>query len=284
MGSRLIAAIVASAWASPVLAQPPPPAPVPITAAVESTSYPLALTERPLLMPAGGFELFGILALGLQEIGGLDGPETLETVVMKPGIRYGIGSAEVAAGLDLLVHQGEIEGVMFTNDDPLTRLFAGARFEVSPELAVGGELAITGPTTDFKVFSPRATLANKQHFGRGAVELGVAAGLDHRPAQDMFELPSRQAMVLAGQLRVQGQVTPVVAVEARATMTYFNVLDDDEGELESSPSYFVQQSYGLRALGSVTPDLDVIGEFEVLASGEGNYKIVSIGVAYRRVP
>jgi len=261
----------------------PPPQPVPM-----AEGYPLALAARPLLLPASGLEVGGVMLVGLQDFD-IDGEEeTLETVYLHPGLRYGFGGAEVEVALDLLVHQAEIEGTSLGTDDLLARLYAAGRFAVSPDVALGGEVAISQPTADLKLYSPRAIVANKQRFGgRGAVELSAQAGLDYQPSvEEMgFEFPSSTRMVVGGQLRVQAQVTPIIAVEARGLIRYFNTFDDDSGD-PGAPSFgeFFAQEYGLRVVGAVSADLDLIGGLDVLQTGDANYKIVSFGVAYRRVP
>jgi len=251
--------------------------------------YPLALAARPLLLPASAFEVGGLLLLGLQDFdGGEDGEETLETVYLRPGFRYGLGSAELEVGMDLLVHQGEIDGVTLGNDDPVARLYGAGRFEVSPEIALGGEITVVSPTSDFKLYSPRAIVANKQRFGgRGAVELSAQAGLDYQPAieDEAFEIPSSTRMVVGGQIRVQAQVTPIFALEARGLIRYFNTFDDESemGPVVALGEFFAQD-YGLRAVAAVTADLDLIGGLDILQTGDANYKVLSFGVAYRRVP
>ncbi|HEY5934363.1 MAG TPA: hypothetical protein VIU61_07010 [Kofleriaceae bacterium] len=270
---------------APAPAPVPPPQPVAPPQPVEG--YPLALAARPLFLPASGFEVGGLVLLGLQDFESESGEDTFETVFLRPGFRYGFSGAELELGMDVLVHQGEIEGVTLTNDDPVARLYAAGRFEVSPDVALGGELTVSGPTSDFKVYSPRAIVANKQRFGgRGAVELSAGAGLDHRPAVESegFEVESSSAMVVGGQLRVQAQITPIIAAEARAQIRYFKSLEDEtEGNPFVLGEYFAQD-YGLRVVGAVSPDLDLIGGLDILSTGEANYKIVSFGVAYRRVP
>ncbi len=251
--------------------------------------YPLALAARPLLMPPSGFEAGGLLIIGLQDFDSGEGDEeTFERVYLRPGLRYGFSGAELEVGLDLLFHQGEINGMSVGNDDPVARLYGAGRFEVTPDTALGGELTIVQPTSEIKLYSPRAILANKQRFGgRGAVELSAQAGLDYQPAieDEFFEIPSTTRMVVGGQLRVQAQVTPIFALEARGLIRYFNTFDD-ESEMSPVVSFgeFFAQEYGLRAVAAVSPDLDVIGGLDILQTGDANYKIVTVGIAYRRVP
>ena len=170
-------------------AQPQDPAP-------PAVGYPAALTERPLLLPANAFEVTGAGRLAVQDFD----EDRAESVDGLAGFRYGLAGAELEVGVDVRARQGSPEGLEATNDDPVRRLFAAGRFALGDELALGAELAVHFPTAPYLIYSPRLVLANKQHFGRGAVELSLASGIDHAPgkSESTIAYASFNNLVLGG--------------------------------------------------------------------------------------
>jgi hypothetical protein len=258
---------------------PPPPQPLPPPTTTIETGYPRALAARPLTMPNGGVEgsiVFGYESLTLLYFG-------QDALVVRPRVRYGIGMAEVEVNAAIVAYQEDPDPMSpfpFEREE-LAAIGGAGRFVVLPDTAAGLEMTIQSPAADTTTYQPRAVIAHKARMtGRSAAEMQLGIGVDHTSFGDM----SIQTGIAEAQLRVQAQIAPLVAVEGRATLRYLNSFEESDPSIPQLDSYLAQD-YGLRVVGSLTPDIDAIAGFDVLyAQDEGGDKVFVLGIVARRVP
>jgi hypothetical protein len=245
--------------------------------------YPRELALRPLMLPGGALE--GSLMFTLQNIS-TGSSDSRNSGVASPRFRYSFGVAEAEVGVSLLAYETEDTSMFPIEGERFQSLFAAGRFKVSSSVVVGAELNVFTPAADFKTYSPRALAATKLMLSRAsAVEIAVRTGVDRNSSIDLMGMSfgGISTFVLSSEVRLQAQVTPGVAIEARALLGYYN--PDGDPSTTGVPSSYFAQTYGLRVVGTVTPDVDLIAGFDVTNStGDATVKVFSVGVAARRVP
>lgn len=256
---------------------PVPPAPV-----APQSGYPREITARPLVLPSGVFE--GVIPILMTTYGGVfdDDGDDLTVYGLAPRVRAGVGSAELEAGIDLLIDTDQD----FGGDGPerLTAAFVAARYALAPDQTLGAELTAITPAADFRTLEPRLLVNHKAHLSPvAAVIASVGGGMDL--SSYSVDDASDSWVVAATQLVVQAQVAPSIGLQGRATINYRHHLDDDDlpGDSQDQHSGF-HQDYGVRVALAATPMVDVIGGLDLLASGEFTAKVISFGVAMRSSP
>jgi hypothetical protein len=264
----------AEAQPPPAEAPPPPPPAVPPSSApiVEpagiETGYPRAFAARPLVLPQGGLE--GTASFGYHE-------SAYDSVTAAARTRYSLGVAEVEAGVGLILDQERPEGLPIAEPDLLDSFFFAARYAVHSDLTVGGQLQLS--SFDNVSYSPRAVVANKRHFASSSLELGLAAGIDHRAGT--AQTPSFDVFDMAATVRAQAQVAPAVMVEAHGVVGYSNTL----GETMFGFDDYTYQTYGFRLLLAATDAIDIAADADVVYSrGEDTATLFVLSLIARRVP
>lgn len=272
--------------ASPQPAPPPPapPAETPAAPDVIETGYPLAIAARPLVLPKDAFE--GAVDLGYEsrEFGADDGSgiDSIDTVFSNVRARYSLGSAEIEGGVGLILSYSAPDALLLSEPDTLHTLYAAARFAKTRDLTIGGQLTVFNPG-DQPTWAPRVVIANKQHFGRAALELEAAAGIDHA-SYDM--LGAINWLQLSGVLRAQAQVSRSVTLEAHATLGYTDMLDENQQMFGGTFDY-LSQTYGFRLLAAVNDSFDIVADMTILSSqdvDDGTSASYTIGIVGRRLP
>jgi hypothetical protein len=271
MRATLVPAIAVSVSIAIAHAEPAAPdEPVP-------DPYPRALVQRELLQPAGMLE--GTALLGIDVVGN-DSTDQLATVTVHG--RYQLRDTELAAGVSTQIYNNA-PNTPSRDDRTLQAVFASVRHRIGTDLAAGVELAVGDPTSDVARYAPRLLLANKRRITpRAAVELGLATGIDRATLASGGDSARATLLAISGRIRAQAQLSRWIAVEGRAALGYFDVLGDPG--LMSIPTELFAQDYGLRVVAGLTPCVDLVAGFDVLASGGTTTRVVSAGVTVRRVP
>jgi hypothetical protein len=197
--------------------------------------------------------------------------------------RYSFGVAELAAGTSAQLYNSARD-TPSRDDGLLQAVFASARYLIANDLGLGFEMTVHDPAIADRRYTPRLVLAKKLRMHpRAAVELVLAQGLDRTTLVSGSTRVRATVLAVAAQVRAQAQITPVIAVEGRAQIGYFDALADPEPLMPLATEYFAQD-YGVRVVGGVTPYVDVLAGFDVLTSGGSSIRVLSFGVTVRRVP
>jgi len=212
-----------------------------------SAGYPRGLVDRPLILPSGTAE--GTLALG---IGLADGG--IWTTRIGPSARYAIGSFELEGGAQVVL------------DDRHSTVFAAAQFASNPDMTVGLELVVDGPASDTRATTPRLVLGRKQLLTETvAVESNFAGGVSRSAGVTAY--------VASGEMRVQMQVAPLYAVQARAALNVRYL----EGEGTT-----LGHNYGVGVLASVISTIDLFPSVDLFAADDDYLGVVvSLAVSAR---
>jgi hypothetical protein len=192
----------------------------------------------------------------------------------------GLPNAEVELAASLLVHEGDPNLTpMVTVDRPrLSTLYAAGRYALDPNVALGAELGVSGPTTDFPTYQPRAVIATRRHLARSsAVDVRFATGFDKYSSDGPPQIPT--IFVASLRARVIAQPSPNFAAEIGATLSYFKSTGD-----ESTPGFFTSAqstSYAVRFIATPSRVLDIVFGAELPST-----KAITafIGIAARRLP
>jgi hypothetical protein len=213
------------------------------------------------------------------------GDSALSSWMADPHARVGLANAEVEIGTSLLLHTSDDNAnPMIMVDYPLlSSLYAAGRFVIDPNLAIGGELTVSGPTTDFVGYQPRAVIATRQHLARSsAIDVSFATGIDKttQPEQatpGAFIVPT--SFVASVRARVIAQASPNFAAEVSAALTYINPFDDADAMIGYGPRR--STNYGVRFIATASRELDIVfgAEFP-----DPEAITAFVGVAARRLP
>jgi hypothetical protein len=253
---------VAAAWADVL-----PP--------TETSGYPLALTERPLLLPSGGVEVGALLTLGLFDFD----DETSWTLAAVPTVRTTVGTVELYGGASL--HLTDDEDELQADRPRVQSVLIGARHGFSPDSALGVELAMRQPLDEPTTYRPAVGYRGKARLSpRAAIEAG--AGLAYETTGETDFSSGFDLFVVEGQVAVQAQVAPSVGVQGRGRLLYARPQGDDDLFL---PASFTNFDVGFGVVGALSPAIDLVAGVDiVLSTGDGAYKVVTFGLVARRVP
>lgn len=269
---------------------PPPPPPAPVVApppaaepAAVASGYPRAIAARPLVLPQGGIE--GTAELSLTHASfpsSTSSSDSFDTWLGGVRGRYGLGTAEVEAGVGFVFAQSAPAGLMTEDPDTLASIHVAGRFASTQDLTFGGRFGVSQPASQ-PTYAPRVTVGSKHHFASSALELELAAGIDHT-TPDMSD--SINYFETAAILRAQAQVSPVVTLEAHATLGYTDRLGTTDPTLGYFDSYF-SQTYGFRGLIAATSDVDVIIGIDSVSTANdvgSDASVYSLALVLRRLP
>ncbi|MBA3461598.1 MAG: hypothetical protein H0T46_16670 [Deltaproteobacteria bacterium] len=251
-----------------------------VTAPAEPASggYPVELVARPLILPDGAVE--GGANLVWQRVS--PGNESFSFVTAVPHVRFAAPGVELMGQASIGLYQTEQGSPGMTVEiERLQSIGAGLRHGISPDAAIGAVFEIRLPATDFKSYNGRAVAAMKRHLGaRSAFELSGFAGASRTttaiPGLGSYE----QDQLLGGcELRLQAQLSPIVAAEARTSVTLRKLLDQPP----EADTTFVAQDHGVRLVAAVNRDVDLTAGFDVV---ESQFRVVlfTVGVVARRLP
>jgi hypothetical protein len=246
--------------------------------------YPLALTARPLLLPAGAVEGSAMVILDRVPITDMD---HLVTLTVAPWLRYATPAVELEAGARLGLYQGSVPATVgsLAKFERLGALFVAVRHGFGADLSLGGELTVALPASDTPSFAPRLVVANKRHLAPwSAVELAAAAGIDRQTLAAGAGTPATSitSAVLGGTLRVQAQLTGAVGVEGRATFSFIDPVAEVAGGGGPSTTAYFAQNYGVQVVAAVSPNIDLIAGVDVIAANALTQ--YTVGVVARRLP
>lgn len=236
--------------------------------------FPRGLARRALLVPLGVIQGTAILTIETVSPGKSD---WLNRAFLDPRVRIGIGFGEVELGGSVLAYEPTEMSMSAAEPERFVTAFGAAKLKILPNTAIGGELTVRNPVLDARIYAPRAVVATKlRPSTTSAIEAAVRAGMDVL-AED------HRMFVASGELRLQAQLSGEVAVEARGLVTYFRP-SDELAEATMAHRYFAQ-TYGIRLVGGISHEVDVIMGFDVtLAKDRDTVKLFSIGFVARRVP
>lgn len=212
-----------------------------------SAGYPRSLVDRPLILPSGLLE--GTLAFGVRRADG-----GTWTTRIGPSLRYAAGPFEIEGGASFLL------------DDLYSDALVGAHFGPNPDMTVGVQFAVENIGIDVMTLTPRLVLRRKQLLTETfAVESTFALGLSRSE--------TLTAYVTHGEVRVQQQVAPLYAVQARLA------LSARYQEIEGTS---LRHNYGLGVLASLTPTIDIFPSIDLLAQDDDYLGLVfSLAVSAR---
>lgn len=132
----LVAAAATSVRAQPAPPPPPPPSGDPVMTSPDG--YPMAVVDRPLILPSAMMEVDAHFWIPTS-----DGVDLFDVVTMVLQARYSTGSFEPFAGLELLLIQPD-----GGNGETLQTMFAGVRAPVGPGTA-RAQFTRIAPAADF---------------------------------------------------------------------------------------------------------------------------------------
>lgn len=204
-----------------------------------AAGYPRSLVDRPLVLSNGMVE--GSLALGVSRADrGLWGTR------IAPSLRYAAGRFEIKGGASLLL------------DDLYSDAIVAVRFAPNPDMTVGLQLVIESIGSTVLTTTPRLLLGRKQLLTETvAVESAFAPGFARSAGATAF--------VASGEVRVQVQVAPLYAVQARAAL-HVRYLETEGTTLG--------HNYGLGVLASLTPTIDLMPSLNLFAADDDYVGVV----------
>ncbi len=243
----------------------------PDSAPFAKKKFPRALARRMLLLPRGVVQPAAMFALESVRVDG----GTRNRGFIDPRVRIGIGIGEIEMAGSILAY----EPARAMGGDParFVTAFAAAKLKLLANTAFGAELAVRNPAAEARIYAPRAVLATKlRPTIASGIEVALRTGVDGRGEGDRM-------YVASGELRLQGQATPEIAFEARALVTYVRP-NDELAETAMARRAFAQ-TYGVRIVGGVSPELDVVAGFDLTTARDREMvKLFSLGFVARRVP
>lgn len=262
-------------------AKPPEP-PKPL---VESTGYPRAYVQRPLVLPQGVIEVslqLGRLSTSFPNFSGdVAFEETLELYTGEGRVRYGFGPADIEAGGQLLLGEDVPEGVMLESQT-FRSAFGALRYAVHPYFVIGGQVTYVNLSANIKRYEPRLVLATRKRFGeRSAAEIAGLFGVDRETTELGARSDSANTYVVGLELRAQAQVSPRSAFEARANLAFAKAPEMESDFVPAEGGSELRQTYGLRFLSSIRPKVDLVFGADFLFSGEANTTQLLAGVVGR---
>lgn len=275
----------------------PPSVRTPVPARASESRYPLAATARPLVLPRGGLEVSVPLRFQLTKPGSI--------ATTSPHARYSAGRIEIEAGLSVyLFDTGDWGNVIYgdveqARSDLVPSLFAAARYAISPDLAVGLEIAAeppqdnlySFPTMEEAKYSPRAEIAYKARPLRAvSAEASLAAGIDHWRTRSSSRTAANDYLATRALVRLQTQLSPRLALEGHAQLGIGKRVDTEIVFSPPEPSWFQTLDYGVRLAVAINPSLDVTAALDFVDEPpEGTpfpdeLVFISIGLTARRLP
>ena len=250
---------------------PPPPAPAPAGPPAEtppgemrmdtSGEYPRTLPLRPLALPSGTVEL---QARGELYDSALFMQDPMDTAVV---VRAGLGMIELEGNASFRLRD-QTEG---SDLNPWSLVGVAARYVIDPDLTVGVEGAMSYPTEeDGRTYDGRGVIGKKLRFNdMAAIEGRGGGGYTRYGGGTDLDL-----YYLLAQGRLQVAPTDIVSVEFNANLRV--LLGGD------AATTFSTTDYGLRALVSAMPKLDVFGSVQTYTfTSIGSIKVLSLGVQGR---
>jgi hypothetical protein len=238
------------------------------------TGYPKHLTARPLLLPVGAIE--GGAELHWIRIGA--SPDSTSTVTAEPRVRYSAPGVELEARVGIALYQTDPDLPGVTVEIERLAWIAGmARARLDDDTAIGADFIANTPSADYSSQLGRLFAVTKRHLSpRSAVELEGFVGAT-RASQPMGD--SETTGTGGGELRVMAQVNDVVGVIGRGALALQKLRYGSEGTDE----YFVNGTYGVRAVAAVSPNIDLVAGIDVLNT---QYSVVemTVGIVARSVP
>lgn len=266
MGRTLLVGLVAlGAAAGDARAQRVPraaasPAPPPAR-----TPYPLAVTERPLLLPVEVLEL-GVELTHARAANDLAANAT-DALALR--LRAPLGRVEVE--LSALVILGE-DPPPAGESDHLHDLAATARYRLAADHTFGLALEGLGESWPGTL---RGFYRRKLHLSpRAAVEggAGILAGSLHRP-----QLIAR-ALTVDADARVIAQLTDRVALDVHARFTWVSPIHDHP------LAWYTRVTTGVSATVAIRRWLDVTATADAIETGSLRASELTVGLAARRLP
>lgn len=220
-----------------------------------SAGYPRGLVDRPLVLPSGTAEGTAIIAVARAS--------KITSASFAPVARYALGQLEIEGALR----------VSTVKSDRIVVPFVAARFAITPDMTIGAQLGgqlLAHETTDLSFVTPRLLLGRKQLVSEQlAVESQFALGMNFADDDPTY--------LATGQVRVQWQVAPLVAAEARAALDvrYQKPVAPAQGAT-------LTHSYGIAVVASATPTIDVTPGVDLFVDGDSSLGfVVSVALSAR---
>lgn len=272
-------------------AAPPPAAPEPVAAPFAPEKilparleleppldYPRAFVERPLLLPPGAFSVSMDARVVETFIGN---PNSVVSVATRPDLEVGFETLELDAGAEVLLGRSLPENTPPQDTEHISALFLGIEKYVGTRHALAFALRVEQPFADTSTYSPRIGLLGKRRLGAAcAVSYTILAALERRATNPSNggNVVDEDTVFATWALQLQAQVSPNVALAARAELDLVDHLD----EMPNVPGSYFLQSYGARVLVSATPGVDVFLGADLL--GPSDFKAFVVGFTARKVP
>lgn len=255
----LVAAAATAAHAQ-VVPPPPPPSGDPV---LSSSGYPLALVDRPLVLPSGMLEVDGHFWIPTS-----DGIDLFDVVTMTVAGRYSTGTVEPFAGLELLLIQPDGGG-----GETLWRMFAGARAPVGPG-AARATVSRYSPLEGFSTLTFDGRFEYKQKVGGNlAVVAEGGAFLSLLSADFGGTTETGNALGLVGRGAGQVQVAPAAAIQGGLELQ-IPVSSSDNVTTDTVTVLFGEGLYAL-------DKLDIFARLEITIAGDSDTTAFVVGVLAR---
>ncbi|MBA3460613.1 MAG: hypothetical protein H0T46_11660 [Deltaproteobacteria bacterium] len=246
--------------------------------------YPLALVERPLVLPSGAVQAMPVLYFSHRSI--IDYPSSYYPSVRGAAtLDSGMNARVGVAGLELGGHVSF--GLLGSAHLDSTNTFQGGGGDVTVGFARSFAItalfhaSVASPRIDRYLL--RLVLSTKRRLSsRSAVVVHARIGDNHLRNFEMHA-PTDTVTVAAG-VTVQAQVNAFLGLQGRAYFGYYRQLQPDQ-QNESLPrsATYVGQDYGIAFVAAVHPAVDIIGGFDLIATGSA-FLQYHVGLAFRRVP
>lgn len=240
--------------------------------------YPRSLARRPVLLPAG---ISSISLTG--EIAHFAQPNiSAVSAGLFVGGAIGFSSTELSAGVSVTPFASQDAPTDQELVFPTMRaVSAGIRQRVGHETALGAELTITFPGSDYQGFAPDVTLVHKVHLSdRAAILLG--GGFELVRAVTTREFGGFIDYDRAGgfaNVIVEANVSENVCILAATTAEQFFYLDD-----VMPGSDYRQYLTRLGVLVATSDAVDVSVGWNISSTGGRDAKSLSFTLTARRMP
>ncbi len=256
----LVAAAATAAHAQAVPPPPPPPSGDPV---LSSSGYPLALVDRPLVLPSGMLEVDGHFWIPTN-----DGIDLFDVVTMTLAGRYSTGTVEPFAGLELLLIQPDGGG-----GETLWRMFAGARAPVGPG-AARATVSRFSPTEGYSTLTFDGRFEYKQKLGANLAVVAEGGAFLSLLSLDFGGMTdSGNAFGLVGRGTGQVQVAPTAAIQGGLELQ----IPISSSDNVTTDTVTVLVGEGLYALDK----LDIFARLEISIAGDSDTTAFLVGVLAR---
>jgi len=270
-----VAAEPAEGWwiAGARTSEPPPP-----------PRYPLALAERPLVLPSGTTQ--ASLGLSLAHRGVVADerlePQLEDASLVTGGIdaRFALGHVEVGAHTSIALYNN-------ASDRAMTNTFRGGGADVTygfgDDWAVYAAFHANVAWARFDQYVARLGLYRKLRlWPRWSLVLGARVGDRHVTSFD--ERPATDDVVVAASVAIQAQLSPRVAWAAGAFLGLYHVLDPvPAGARNERRATYLGSEFGVSVLAALSPGVDLVAGIELVSTGSATV-VSSLSVVLRRVP